>query len=128
MAGSAGALSCCCAAPKCLKTRFRSLYESYQSLDQLDFWVWEIREGLAFDPARDHIEGSLGLIVGGNVPCEKRPFLEFFLCLSRACLGKMIVFIYKWREKYVFLTRRSNHSIPAERQFMSERRSTLPRR
>eukprot|EP01046_Picozoa_sp_COSAG06_P060465 COSAG06_NODE_12873_length_1317_cov_3.841544_2_plen_79_part_00 len=57
-------------------------YESYQSLDQLDFWVWEIREWLAFDPARDHIEGSLGLIVGSNV------------------------------------ARSSNHSIPAERQFM----------
>jgi ABC-type multidrug transport system fused ATPase/permease subunit len=23
-------------------------------------------------------------------------FFEFSLCLSRACLGKMIVFIYKW--------------------------------
>jgi hypothetical protein len=25
--------------------------------------------------------------------------LEFFLCLSRACLGKMIGLIYKWRRK-----------------------------
>jgi hypothetical protein len=29
--------------------------------------------------------------------CEKTAsFFEFSLCLSRACLGKMIVFIYKW--------------------------------
>eukprot|EP01046_Picozoa_sp_COSAG06_P002996 COSAG06_NODE_112_length_23474_cov_81.804458_10_plen_187_part_00 len=27
---------------------------------------------------------------------EKRTFFEFSLCLSRACLGKMFVFIYKW--------------------------------
>jgi hypothetical protein len=27
------------------------------------------------------------------------PFFEFSLCLSRACLGKMFVFIYKWRKK-----------------------------
>ena len=33
-------------------------------------------------------------------------FFEFSLCLSRACLGKKIVFIYKWLKKYVFLTRR----------------------
>jgi hypothetical protein len=25
-------------------------------------------------------------------------FLEFSLCLSRACLGKIITFIYKWRK------------------------------
>ena len=28
-------------------------------------------------------------------------FFEFSLCLSRACLGKIIVFIYKWRKKTV---------------------------
>eukprot|EP01046_Picozoa_sp_COSAG06_P001916 COSAG06_NODE_64_length_26790_cov_7.462291_12_plen_200_part_00 len=27
---------------------------------------------------------------------------EFSLCLSRACLGKMIVYIYKWRKRTVF--------------------------
>ena len=31
-------------------------------------------------------------------------FFEFSLGLSRACLGKKIVFMYKWRKKYVFLT------------------------
>eukprot|EP01046_Picozoa_sp_COSAG06_P008785 COSAG06_NODE_449_length_15623_cov_50.097204_3_plen_171_part_00 len=29
-------------------------------------------------------------------------FFEFSLCLSRTCLGKMIVFIYKWRKNTVF--------------------------
>ena len=29
-------------------------------------------------------------------------FFEFSLCLSRACLGKMIVFIYKWLKNAVF--------------------------
>jgi hypothetical protein len=35
---------------------------------------------------------------------RKRAFLEFSLRLSRACLGKKITFIYKWRKKPVFLT------------------------
>jgi hypothetical protein len=35
--------------------------------------------------------------------CEKRPlFSQLFLCLSRACLGKMIGFIYKLLKKGVF--------------------------
>eukprot|EP01046_Picozoa_sp_COSAG06_P069038 COSAG06_NODE_18640_length_876_cov_1.021879_1_plen_68_part_10 len=29
-------------------------------------------------------------------------FFEFSLCMSRACLGKMIVFIYKWLKNAVF--------------------------
>ena len=29
-------------------------------------------------------------------------FFEFSLCLSRACLGKMIIFIYKWLKNAVF--------------------------
>jgi hypothetical protein len=28
--------------------------------------------------------------------CETPSFVEFSLCLSRACLGKMFVFTYKW--------------------------------
>jgi hypothetical protein len=31
------------------------------------------------------------------------PVFEFPLCLSRACLGKMITFIYKWLKKWRFL-------------------------
>jgi hypothetical protein len=29
-------------------------------------------------------------------------FFQFSLCLSRACLGKIIVFIYKWLKKWHF--------------------------
>ena len=40
--------------------------------------------------------------------CEKRhSFFEFSLCLSRACLGKMFSFIYKWRKKWRFSHRTS---------------------
>jgi hypothetical protein len=34
-------------------------------------------------------------------------FVEFSLCLSRACLGKMIVFIYKWLKNTVFRRHRA---------------------
>ena len=33
---------------------------------------------------------------------RKRAFFEFSPCLSRACLGKMIVFIHKWLKNAVF--------------------------
>ena len=36
---------------------------------------------------------------------ENGLFFEFSLCLSRACLGKMMHFIYKWQKKARFLTR-----------------------
>ena len=36
---------------------------------------------------------------GGHCICPHRRFWEFSLCLSRACLGKIIIFIYKWRKK-----------------------------
>ena len=38
-------------------------------------------------------------------PKETPLFLEFSLCLSRACLGKMMHFIYKWRKKWRFFYR-----------------------
>ena len=34
-------------------------------------------------------------------------FFEFSLCLSRACLGKMIVYMYKWRKKSLSFTQLS---------------------
>ena len=40
------------------------------------------------------------------------PFFEFSLCLSRACLGKMFIFIYKWRKK----THSTNHFTILRRQ------------
>lgn len=50
----------------------------------------------------------------GTVSCRKRT--QVFLCLSRACHGKTIVFIgsIKWRKKGVFRTRLRNHSPAAE--------------
>jgi len=33
---------------------------------------------------------------------RKRHFIEFSLCLSRACLGKIMHFIYKWLKKCRF--------------------------
>jgi hypothetical protein len=35
---------------------------------------------------------------------ENGTFFEFSLFSSRACLGKMLIFIYKWLEKCRFLT------------------------
>ena len=35
---------------------------------------------------------------------ENGTFFEFPLCLSRACLGKIMHFRYKWRKKCRFLT------------------------
>ena len=35
---------------------------------------------------------------------KRHLFFEFSLCLSRACLGKMMHFIYKWRKNGVFRT------------------------
>jgi hypothetical protein len=35
---------------------------------------------------------------------ENGTFFEFSLCSSRACLGKIMHFIYKWRKKCRFLT------------------------
>ena len=35
---------------------------------------------------------------------QKRILFECSLCLSRVCLGRLIIFIYKWRKKWFFLT------------------------
>ena len=37
-----------------------------------------------------------------STPAETPLFFEFSLCLSRACLGKMMHFMYKWRKKWRF--------------------------
>ena len=42
----------------------------------------------------------------GQTTLKKILFFEFSLCLSRACLGKMFVFIYKRAKKTVFTHRR----------------------
>jgi hypothetical protein len=43
------------------------------------------------------------------MPARKRHFFELSLCLSRACLGKRMHFIYKWRKKCRFLTDEEVH-------------------
>jgi hypothetical protein len=40
----------------------------------------------------------------GRVHLQKRVLLSASLRLSRACLGKMIMFSVKWRKRRVFLT------------------------
>jgi hypothetical protein len=39
-----------------------------------------------------------------RLPCRNASFFEFSLCLSRACLGEMIILTFKWRKKWRFLT------------------------
>ena len=58
-----------------------------------------------FDAAAEwYVEGPLEELVR-----KTASFFEFSPCLSRACLGKMIVFIYKWLKNAVFRrTRRVN--------------------
>jgi hypothetical protein len=62
-----------------------------------------------YDPDHDHGPGFGTYIWTGyrdivaKVQVGKTAsFFEFSLCLSRACLGKMIVFIYKWLKNAVF--------------------------
>ena len=45
---------------------------------------------------------------------ENGTFFEFSLCLSRACLGKIMHFIYKWRKKCRFLTNNRNVCLRGE--------------
>ena len=46
---------------------------------------------------------NVSLSAAGSLSVRKTAsFLEFSLCLSRACLGKIIVFIYKWLKNPVF--------------------------
>jgi hypothetical protein len=55
--------------------------------------ICQDRLGASTRKARDHARIT-----------RKTPlFFEFSLCLSRACLGKMFVFIYKWRKKWRFV-------------------------
>eukprot|EP01046_Picozoa_sp_COSAG06_P010508 COSAG06_NODE_575_length_14056_cov_25.763345_3_plen_189_part_00 len=55
------------------------------------------------DAARGKVDLTVHMPV---VACRKRPFFEFSLCLSRACLGKIMHFIYIWLKKCRFPYRR----------------------
>ena len=47
--------------------------------------------------AFSHSPGSLQSLPTNTA--RKRHFIEFSLCLSRACLGKIMHLMYKWRKK-----------------------------
>jgi hypothetical protein len=57
-------------------------------------WVSELAANAGFPPDRSGITEIAG--------AKNGIFFEFSLCLSRACLGKMIVLIYKWLKNAVF--------------------------
>jgi len=45
--------------------------------------------------------------------CRERLFLRCFLCLSRACLDKMTIFVQKWHPKSIFRTNVFSNSATA---------------
>ena len=58
-------------------------------------------------------------------------FLEFSVCLSRACLGKMFGFIYKWRKKRARRTDRwmpgtAHTALPARQRILCHLFLSLP--
>ena len=50
----------------------------------------------------DNLIYDYGRRVGHGSVRQTASFFEFCLCLSRACLGTMIVFIYKWLKRCRF--------------------------
>ena len=60
-------------------------------------------------PWRKKIESKLP---GTLLPCRNASCYEFSLCLSRACLGKMIIFMYKAQKDSRFLTMLNALKIP----------------
>ena len=52
----------------------------------------------------DFAKPGSGQTEGGRLISQRKVvFFEFSLCLSRACLGKIMHFIYKWLKKCRFL-------------------------
>jgi hypothetical protein len=60
---------------------------------------------------------------GGAAPAETRPFLEFSLCLSRACLGKKMIFSIRWRKKDAVSYMRSASSVASVPELVKRTRS-----
>ena len=50
-------------------------------------------------------DGAETELYGGHDVGKTASLFEFSLCLSRPCLGKMVVFMYKWLENAVFFRR-----------------------
>jgi hypothetical protein len=59
------------------------------------------RSGVTVDMPHS-IPGAASVVHSTGTVGKTASFFEFSLCLSRACLGKMFVFIYKWRKNAVF--------------------------
>ena len=62
-----------------------------------------IRTSASFSPAMLRTTAMRSPTSKGS-PLENGTFFEFSLWLSRACLGKMLIFRYKWLKKCRFLT------------------------
>jgi hypothetical protein len=59
-----------------------------------------------------------------SVALRKTPlFSQLFLCLSRACLGKVFVFKYEWRKKWRFRTSSRNLSSRCRLDINAKQRS-----
>ena len=92
---------CCARTPKTLshshlKPRKVSLETSPPiQLHKIDSEDSSKRKG-----AFSHSPGSLQSLPTNTA--RKRHFIEFSLCLSRACLGKIMHLMYKWRKKVTF--------------------------
>ena len=57
-------------------------------------------------------------------PAETRLFFEVSLCLSQACLGKMIVFGIRWRKRRGFLPEKTVAALPWLEKPRAERDKT----
>jgi hypothetical protein len=64
-----------------------------------------LRNATVFSNVKACVPPVHAMVMRMRCPCRNASFFECFsLCLSRACLGKMIIFIYKWRKKTRCLT------------------------
>ena len=68
------------------------------------FHKQKVRKRRSFRTRQQGVAIDHDLKIGIAVLRENGTFFEFSLCLSRACLGKIMHFIYKWLKKCRFLT------------------------
>jgi hypothetical protein len=88
--------------------------------------------GSAHVPVEFNGRSDYGPFLERGIPCgglevgKTASFFEFSLCLSRACLGKMFVFIYKWLKNAIFRRRVRRRSRPKQSGRCSAAGRTLP--
>jgi hypothetical protein len=56
-------------------------------------WSGSLR--CAAEASAGGVIASIGATAGAHPACDKTVFFEFSLCLSRACLGKIIILMHK---------------------------------